>query len=174
MSGCCFCSFIYAPWRNWQRSGLLIRRFLVRVQVGQLIWYNRTMPLTGDRKREYQKQWLTARRDAWIAANGPCAQCGGAESLSVDHRDRAGKVSHRVWSWSQERREAELEKCQVLCWECHKKKSDEEQRVPHGGGARGRKNCKCGPCKERLREYNLHWFRNKRERVRREQMATGS
>jgi hypothetical protein len=45
--------------------------------------------------------------------------------LELDHVDPALKVSHRVWSWARERREAELAKCQVLCHDCHVAKTAE-------------------------------------------------
>lgn len=32
---------------------------------------------------------------------------------------RTQKINHRVWSWAEARREAELAKCQILCHDCH-------------------------------------------------------
>ena len=49
--------------------------------------------------------------------------CGSAEDLELDHLDPGKKVSHRIWSWSATRREAELLKCRVLCGSHHKEKS---------------------------------------------------
>lgn len=80
------------------------------------------MPLEGERKREYQREWLANRR-ANFFADKACVRCGSAEQLELDHIDPEQKVSHRIWSWSQERRDAEIAKCQVLCAECHKAKS---------------------------------------------------
>ncbi len=77
---------------------------------------------------EYQREWMRKRREQWFAENGPCAKCGGSERLEIDHRDRADKVDHKVWSWTEEKRNAELKKCQVLCHECHRVKSRSEQR----------------------------------------------
>jgi hypothetical protein len=62
-------------------------------------------------------------RAEWIAANGPCRQCGSKERLEIDHKNPDDKVSHAVWSWRKEKREAELAKCQVLCYKCHKRKT---------------------------------------------------
>lgn len=79
-----------------------------------------------DRKdylRQYQKGWAKSRREAWLQANGPCKQCGMAGPLELDHVDPAKKVSHRVWSWTALRRDAELKKCQALCRPCHKVKT---------------------------------------------------
>jgi 5-methylcytosine-specific restriction endonuclease McrA len=75
------------------------------------------------KQNEYQRKWLAVRRTAWLAANGPCVTCGSVEDLQVDHRDPALKVDHKVWSWSEERRAAELAKCQVLCKQCHLEKT---------------------------------------------------
>lgn len=76
-----------------------------------------------DYQREYQRGWVKSRRQKWIDANGPCKACGSSENLEVDHVDPIRKVSHRIWSWTAERREKELRKCQVLCRPCHRKKT---------------------------------------------------
>jgi 5-methylcytosine-specific restriction endonuclease McrA len=94
-----------------------------------------------EKQKEYQREWIARRREEWFDENGPCAQCGSDEALQIDHIDREKKVDHRVWSWSKERREAELAKCQVLCGECHGKKSIDEGSVPpptHGTDSRYR------------------------------------
>lgn len=71
----------------------------------------------------YQIAWMRKRREAWLNENGPCVLCGSWIDLEVDHRDPATKVTHRVWSWAQSRREEELAKCQALCKACHEEKS---------------------------------------------------
>lgn len=77
-------------------------------------------------QRTFQKRWANNRRLRWIQANGPCRACGSDYRLEVDHIDPAEKVSHRIWFWSDERRAAELAKCQVLCRRCHSKKTGAE------------------------------------------------
>ena len=79
------------------------------------------------KQRAAQLAFWHRRRRAWLAANGPCATCGSTERLEVDHKDPAPKVSHRIWSWSEVRRAAELAKCQVLCRKCHEAKTAREQ-----------------------------------------------
>ena len=118
------------------------------------------MPLTGDRKREYDREWIAARRTEFFA-NKSCSSCGSKDDLQLDHIDRAEKVTHRIWSWSQERRSAEIEKCQVLCAACHKAKTKAENVIeyPCGTYGRYRKGCRCSSCKEAVRlwwrEYRL-------------------
>jgi 5-methylcytosine-specific restriction endonuclease McrA len=81
------------------------------------------MPLFGDKKRKYDREWMRARRKAWFDVNDSCKQCGSKERLELDHIDPKTKITHNVWSWNVERRNGELKKCQVLCHECHKEKT---------------------------------------------------
>lgn len=76
-------------------------------------------------KRETRKR----RRDAWMLSNGPCRRCGGSDRLQLDHINPRAKVSHDIWLWGKERREAELTKCQVLCTPCHAKKTRPSQQA---------------------------------------------
>jgi 5-methylcytosine-specific restriction endonuclease McrA len=118
-----------------------------------------TMTYTGQTKNDYQKAWLAKRRDEWFTTNGPCKICGSTIDLELDHIDRATKVSHRVWSWSEERRNKELAKCQALCNACHKDKTRIEnlKSLDHGTRSLYRLGCRCNPCRAsnaaRIREY---------------------
>lgn len=85
------------------------------------------------KQRAYQTTALKRRRREWIAANGPCQHCGSTERLEVDHIDPETRVTHAVWSWSKLRRDAELAKCQVLCHDCHVKKTREDRRLRRFG-----------------------------------------
>lgn len=96
------------------------------------------------RKNRHQRDLSQFRRQQWLAENGPCALCGSAKRLEVDHIDPELKVSHRVWSWAEERRIAELDKCRVLCHECHK----ERHKADHGTITRYRYHrCRCKACR---------------------------
>ena len=71
-------------------------------------------------QRRYQRLWLRRRRAAWIESQGGvCSNCGDPDRLEIHHTDPKAKVTHRIWSWSHARREAELAKCKVLCHDCH-------------------------------------------------------
>lgn len=77
--------------------------------------------------REYMRRWMANRRFEWLSRNGPCVDCGSWTDLEVDHVDPSAKVDHKVWSWSEPRRLAELAKCVVRCQTCHLRKT-------HAGG----------------------------------------
>lgn len=89
-----------------------------------------------DRKiyvRGFQREWVRKQRQEWLLANGPCRQCGSSLRLEVDHVDPTQKVSHKVWSWSKERRSEELSKCQILCHSCHRQKTAAFNRARQTG-----------------------------------------
>lgn len=124
--------------------------------------------------RNYQREWLRKRRDSWLKENGPCVECGSWEKLEVDHKDRTTKVTHAVWSWSKQRREEELAKCQVLCEDCHMKKTIAELRThpPHGTIARYTNphyKCRCRLCTDAAVGYVVE----KRKREGRYRNAAG-
>jgi hypothetical protein len=84
------------------------------------------MPFSDPARRlAYVREWEGRRRAAWFAGK-VCELCGSADDLELDHRDSATKVSHRIWTWATERREAELAKCRPLCRACHGAKTNTE------------------------------------------------
>lgn len=119
-----------------------------------------TMPIMDiEERRRYQREWLAARRSKWFR-DKICADCGASEGLELDHVDPSKKVTHRIWSWSKERRDEELKKCVARCESCHRKRSSEQLRklltkpwvhgrvvtyLGHG--------CRCDECKAR---YKIH------------------
>lgn len=76
------------------------------------------MPLYGEAKREYQRKWVADRRAKWFYDKS-CSECGSKNRLELHHVDPKLKTSHRIWSWSWERIELEVQKCIVLCEVCH-------------------------------------------------------
>lgn len=103
------------------------------------------------KRREYQRQWTAKRRSDWFH-DKVCVRCGSSDDLQLDHIDPSTKVDHKVWNWSQTRREIELAKCQVLCADCHKVKTHMEDenrpKMAHGTDtmySKGR--CRCDECK---------------------------
>lgn len=120
-----------------------------------------------DKQREYQNRWMKSRREAWLKDNGPCTSCGSWEELEVDHIIGNEKVNHRIWSWSKERRDKELAKCQVLCNPCHREKTREELRVKtHGFTMYCRYRCRCDVCTKANRDHRREWVKRNKARVR--------
>lgn len=88
-----------------------------------------------ERQNAWQAAWQKQCRLIWLQENGPCALCGSAEDLEVDHINPSTKVSHSIWSWSQVRRDLELKKCRALCKQCHKLKSLTERAKGENHGS---------------------------------------
>ena len=123
---------------NWRAACPTSRTMRVRVSRPVLL----TMGYKDKEiQRRYQREWRQKRYDDWVAANGPCIDCGSWSNLEVDHMDPSQKVSHRIWSWRKERRDIELLKCKVRCRLCHVEKTRLQQ---HGTPKHGRmKMYKC-------------------------------
>lgn len=124
-----------------------------------------------NKRREYQREWVAKRRSTWFSDKS-CVWCGATDELELDHISRQDKISHKIWSWSEERRIKELEKCQVLCKTCHRKKTIETD-IPswigpiyvHGTTSMYVDHeCRCTECKAHYTQQNKKWkatYRNK-------------
>ena len=112
-------------------------------------------------KRAYDLSRYHARRTAFFAGKR-CVTCGGDDGLELHHLDPSVKESHRIWSWSEARRAAELAKCVPMCRWCHRELHAEARRNPtrHGTTSAYRNGCRCAACKthhaRRLRTYRRH------------------
>lgn len=116
-------------------------------------------------QREYQKLWIARRRTEFFA-DKVCVDCGSTERLELDHRDPTEKVSHKIWSWSDARREAEQAKCDIRCRMCHIERHASERR--RHGVARYRAGCRCEICraaKARAKARYLQGLRRKRAAI---------
>ena len=110
---------------------------------------------TKEAQREYQRLWMKKRRDGYLLGKA-CARCGSFDNLEIDHINRDTKSpilkklhTGSLWSWSESRRLAELEKCQILCTDCHKKKTHEDMGwgLKHGTAhAYKHYKCRCDLC----------------------------
>jgi len=124
------------------------------------------MPMaTKEQQREYQRQWMAERRQDWIDSQGGCCvECGSTDRLEVDHIDPSLKTikPSQLWSRRQETRDKELVNCQVLCYDCHKKKTKITyiNKRQHGTSTMWAARCKCSVCKNYHRLYMKEW-RNK-------------
>ena len=130
---------------------------------------NRSRPAADpERRRASQRQAIAERRAAFFTGK-TCDRCGGTENLELHHLDQADKVSHHVWTWRAERREAELAKCVARCRDCHNKAHAQEMREQRGNGtlhgSRGgyiARKCRCPLCVEWARRA---WTRNNAKRA---------
>lgn len=114
------------------------------------------MPLYGDRKREYDRLWHAARRENYFLEKW-CANCGSIANLELDHIEPFTKLYNPKTLWgmsdSNPNKITELAKCQVLCEDCHKTKTIEEQSTRfcyngHDKDAVGRdSNRACSECR---------------------------
>ncbi len=116
-------------------------------------------------KNEYMRKYLpalTIRRRAWAVGKlgGKCQKCGTENSpFEFDHIDPVTKVMtiSAMWRLSLKRLEVELEKCQLLCVPCHKKKTCEDRGWKYSKGQHGlpgsHRHCKCSVCLEAWRNY---------------------
>jgi len=105
---------------------------------------------------EYMKsRWARRRLEAINYLGGACVQCGNSTNLEFDHVDPTTKT-YTVASASSRGDEVfwkEVDKCQLLCYACHKQKTSSEQNFDHGGGVAGKKNCKCALCTKQRALY---------------------
>lgn len=123
--------------------------------------YSLYMAYTGEQKREYQVAWLAKRRQDWIdSQGGACRNCGSSDQLEIDHINPEEKEYSPTALWSRNKsiRDRELAKCQILCHDCHKKKTRTQLfKEGHGNRARYKNGCRCVICKageaQRMREY---------------------
>lgn len=124
------------------------------------------MAYTGDKKREYQRRWMTNRRSEAVAYLGSsCVQCGDTDNLEFDHKDRNSKASNisHLLSRKWEVLKHELDKCQLLCYYCHKTKSSREASVDnHGTHSKYTTGCRCVPCKAAHNAATTAWKRKKK------------
>lgn len=116
------------------------------------------MPLYGDRKRQYDVEYRSQRREAWIDSQGrKCALCDNEDGpWEIDHIDPSTKLYRisTVWTRVESVRLAELAKCQLLCESCHHVKSAQENERPVTHGMSGyRRGCRCKVCSDGLRQY---------------------
>jgi hypothetical protein len=116
-----------------------------------------------EKMRDYMRVYRQERLDWALDLLGRrCVVCGATERLQFDHVDPATKTKPVTTMLHASRMafESEVKKCQLLCHEHHKTKSNAERRqrparpivVRHGTAwAYNEHGCRCEPCKEAKR-----------------------
>lgn len=100
---------------------------------------------------EYMKKRYRERRAlAFFILGNKCVECGTTENLQIDHIFPFEKAFNfgKLWNINEKDFRAELNKCQLLCKDCHKKKSAEE--TSYTNSKPQKKTCKC------KREFDNH------------------
>lgn len=120
------------------------------------------MPLPKEEQKQYIRNLVKTNKKRMFEYLGhECKWCGSAENLEVDHvvnePDKRRVVGLLGGSWKRLKRE--LDKCQVLCRDCHQTKSIIERGdVPcdfrHGRVNTYMRGCRCEQCKEAIRAYD--------------------
>ena len=118
--------------------------------------------------KEYMRKYM-AQRHARQRARGieylgvKCVDCGTTDRLEFDHKDPPEKEftisSKFTRGWA--RLVEELDKCDLRCVPCHRRRTAAQRAVPHGGGVSGKKNCYCELCKPVKQEYNRRYRKNR-------------
>lgn len=117
----------------------------------------------------YMRYYMLARyyrrkAEAIEKLGGKCFGCGATEGLQFDHVSRKGKlltIGKYLAGLSEVRFQQELKKCQLLCDECHQRKTCEELGRTYAKGSHGTvaayRYCHCELCRaakaESIREY---------------------
>lgn len=110
---------------------------------------------------ERSSYWLNRYRDRMREGmeylGGVCVECGSDEGLEFDHIDPTTKSFTLTVEWGRAKSVwwNELQKCQLLCKDCHLKKTVREQTInAHGTWSTYRKRkCRCEVCKTFMRDY---------------------
>jgi len=115
-----------------------------------------------------KKRYKTKRSLTLISLGNQCAKCNTKKNLEIDHIDSYKKdfdIS-KIWNYSENKFKKELNKCQLLCQECHIKKTRQESnqldaRSTHGTLSSYR-YCKCIECKKVKRDWMREYRKKKK------------
>tara|TARA_B100000085_G_scaffold264926_1_gene272253 strand:+ start:375 stop:770 length:396 start_codon:yes stop_codon:yes gene_type:complete len=84
-----------------------------------------------DERREYdrnhkKKRYYERLSESMEKLGGKCVKCGATERLEFDHIDPKNKsfcITSRLLMGDREKFQEELDKCQLLCYDCHLEKT---------------------------------------------------
>lgn len=119
-------------------------------------------------ERLYPLSWKSKRRLGYLQLHGgKCVLCSSVDKLQFDHIDRTTKSFNIQWGMNRIALEAELKKCQILCADCHLKKTSAEMSEhwikfhgdKHGGRGAYRRGCRCEICRAGQSVKHKEWRR---------------
>ena len=118
--------------------------------------------------REYlPKRQKKIREEAIKRFGSTCSRCGDTDGpFEFDHIEPKEKIIEigDLWKYGKEKREAELNKCQLLCNPCHREKTCEDHGWQYSVGVHGlpssHRYCNCSICLDAWSTYQ-----HKRKRI---------
>jgi hypothetical protein len=127
------------------------------------------VPRDKDAYNAYMREYMLARyhkrrAEAVVLLGGKCVDCDSTSDLEFDHVDPEDKSFDiaKIWSYTEARFLAELSKCQLRCYGCHKARTSRQRSVEHGGGLTGKHRCRCDLCRARKGEYDRNYHKSRR------------
>jgi hypothetical protein len=130
---CCTCG-LDLPLTAYNRRTAALDGLQARCRTCSRRWYeqNRAQHIANVYRRNVAQHHILVGKVARYLTEHPCVDCGERDvrCLEFDHRDRAVKTANvatllrRVQSWDRVLRE--IEKCDVRCANCHKRKTAAE------------------------------------------------
>lgn len=125
---------------------------------------------------EYMSKYMSERYKRRRAAaleqlGGKCAICGSTDELEIDHKDPKQKsfsIGKALAGGSEQKIQAELAKCQLLCKKHHQEKSLAEsgKKKAECGTLSGYRYCRCERCKEAKRMHDKNYKKKRRQRLK--------
>ena len=108
----------------------IARNYLPEVKQKKREYYQRDKHL---HKQRYEENFITVVKYLEERDNhGGCIGCGSKQQLELDHINREDKEWNPMRSMSSknlsERFWKEIDKCQLLCYDCHREKTGSEFR----------------------------------------------
>ena len=121
--------------------------------------------------RQYMKQYCRIKKQKAIKLlGGKCIKCNSIKRLEIDHIDPKTKSFEiaSLWSRSWTKTLEELKKCQLLCHQCHTKKTILERGQTSAKGTHGTlssyRYCHCELCKKANRNWTNEYNKKRRNR----------
>lgn len=145
----------------WKTTGKVVVHLCYTNLVKSYNYYNHLKY-----KIEYEKR----KKLIQVLLGSKCVKCGSKENLEFDHKDPKLKILDLTARWGTkiEKLLTEINKCQLLCRECHIQKSISEAVIIEHGTENTwkRHKCRCSLCKKAHTECQKRWFRNKMVKVK--------
>ena len=79
-----------------------------------------------EKKVYLKKRYYKALSESIEKLGGKCVKCGATERLEFDHihpKDKSFEITKRLLMGDKEKFQEELDKCQLLCYDCHLEKT---------------------------------------------------